>query len=138
MAYGITGRWFVSASSIKPRRHDRHRSYIKGISANPTTVYRYGEQTASYLKNLEAFGARPVDPTALERDGFAHLHMSDLIDHQEAVAICESISRSLMSETDYLDLKGFSYLPRSFRRPSVPSSVQAAVGVDASMYSLAP
>lgn len=117
---------------------DRHRPYIKGISANPTTVYRYGEQTASYLKNLEAFGARPVDPAALERDGFAHLHMSDALDHQEAVATCESISRSVMSETDYLDLKGFSYLPRSFRRPAVLSSVQAAVIVNAAMCSLTP
>jgi len=101
---------------------DKHRSYIKGISANPTTVYRYGEQTVSYVNDLAKFGAHPVDPMGLERDGFVHLHLSDQIEHREALAICESTARRVMRESDYLDLKAFSYLPRSFQYASQPSS----------------
>lgn len=100
---------------------DEHRAYIKGISANPTIVYRYGEQTAAYVNELAGFGAHPVDPMGLERDGFVHLHLSDQIEHREAMAICESTSRRVMRESDYLDLKAFSYLPRSFQRASLPS-----------------
>jgi hypothetical protein len=90
----------------------RHRSAIKGVSVGPTIVFRYGRQTRAYLASLATMGAHAVDPNALERDGFAHLHLSDELPHEAAVEASLALSRELMTARDYFDLKSFSYLAR--------------------------
>lgn len=90
----------------------RHRSAIKGVSVGPTIVFRYGQHSHAYLESLAAVGARAVDPDALERDGFAHLHLSDELSYEAAAEAGLALSRELMTAQDYFDLKSFSYLAR--------------------------
>jgi hypothetical protein len=90
---------------------DRHAALIKGVSAGPLIVYRYGNESASFLQGLEQYGTRPVSPTALDDDGFADLHLSDEVPHLKAMELARGISRTMMTGRDYFDLKGFSYFP---------------------------
>ena len=92
---------------------EMQRSNIKGVSVGPTIVFRYGTSSATYLKSLAPLGALPVCQDALDRDGYAHLHMSESMTHMRAIELGQIISKSFMSERDYFDLKSFSYLPRS-------------------------
>jgi hypothetical protein len=92
---------------------DAHRPYIKGVSVGPTIVFRYGTASADLLREFEQLGAGAVDPMALDRDGFAHLHLSSRMSHEQAISESARISREFMSMRDYYDLKSFSYLPRT-------------------------
>ncbi|MET0622783.1 MAG: B12-binding domain-containing radical SAM protein [Pyrinomonadaceae bacterium] len=93
---------------------DEHTDYIKGVSVNPLFVYRFGPESAMYVEGLRADGARPVDPAALERDGFASMHLSDAICFERSLEIASQVRRRFMSARDYYDLKSFSYFPRGF------------------------
>ena len=91
---------------------ERHRSAIKGVSVGPTIVFRYGARTHAYLASLAELGACAVDPAALDRDGYAHLHLSPELPHEAAVEESLALSRAFMSARDYFDLKSFSYMAR--------------------------
>jgi hypothetical protein len=93
---------------------ERHRSLIKGVSASPTIVYRYGPETSTYVERLALLGACPVDANSLDAKGYSDLHMSDEIDNASAVVICRAVSRNFMTARDYFELKAFSYFPRGF------------------------
>jgi radical SAM superfamily enzyme YgiQ (UPF0313 family) len=92
----------------------QHRSLVKGVSVGPTIVYRYGSASAEYLASLKRLGAWAVDDHALDQQGYALLHLSNELSHEESVAISMDVSRQFMSSQDYYDLKSFSYFPRTF------------------------
>lgn len=95
---------------------EKHRASIKGVSVGPVIVYRFGSSTVGYLNSLERFGAYPVEASALEAQGYVHLHLSPEIDHGAAQEHCRILSRRFMSSEDYFALKSFSYFPRQFDR----------------------
>jgi radical SAM superfamily enzyme YgiQ (UPF0313 family) len=87
---------------------------IKGVSAGPLIAYRTMRKTHHrFLAHITALGARPVDDRALDSEGMAELHLSPEIDRDAAQAYARDISRALMTERDYFDLKSFGYFPRS-------------------------
>ncbi|MCC9597766.1 MULTISPECIES: radical SAM protein [unclassified Rubrivivax] len=88
---------------------DEHARYIKGVSAGPMILYRYGDTTADSLREMKSHGATAVDEAALDRTGFTDLHLSKAMNHARSEQIARDISRSLMSARDYFDLKSFSY-----------------------------
>lgn len=91
-----------------------HQACVKGVSVGPLVVYRFGAESKYYLNSLAALGALAVDPGSLEREGVAKLHLSREIDYEASEGIAIGIGQQFMSERDYFDLKGFSYLPRTF------------------------
>jgi hypothetical protein len=93
---------------------EEHRNAIKGVSVGSTILFRYGQASVALLREFEALGARVVDSGALDRDGFANLHLSRTLPYERAAEESTRISRSFMSKRDYFDLKSFSYLPRGF------------------------
>jgi hypothetical protein len=92
---------------------ERHRAWIKGLSVGPTIVFRYGESSAAYLRELSQKGARPVSDADLDFSGYTHLHLSDDFSNEVAMAESRKLSQSFMTARDYFDLKSFGYLPRS-------------------------
>jgi hypothetical protein len=91
-----------------------HENYIKGVSVNPLFVYRFGPESVRYVEGLREYGASPVDDAAVERDGFARMHLSRSISFESSLEIASQIRRQFMSARDYFDLKSFSYFPRGF------------------------
>ena len=92
----------------------RHSDSIKGVSCGLLTAYGPTSETRQFVNSLRPLGARPTDEDALTRDGYVELHPSETIDADEARALCIELSRTLMDDRDYFDLKAFSYFPRSF------------------------
>jgi hypothetical protein len=93
---------------------DRHRKCIKGVSVGAVTVYGHGLEAHGYMTELSTFGASPVDGSSIDRDGYAHLHLSREIDHARVQVVANEIARNHMNDRDYYDLKSFSYLPRGY------------------------
>lgn len=91
---------------------DEHKDCIKGISAGPLILYRYGQATHDFLDEIQVLGARPVAPDGLDSQGFTDLHLSASMSHEQAVAAGSAISRAMMSDRDYYDLKAFNYFAR--------------------------
>lgn len=94
---------------------DLHRNYIKGVSVNPLIVYGHDNSTAQYLRELETFGAFPVENTILDK-GYTRLHLSRAISYERAEEVRLKISQDFMDSNAYFDLKSFSYFPSSFTR----------------------
>lgn len=90
----------------------KHKEYIKGVSAGPTILFRYGRHTRKSLLQFKELGASEVNEGDLDKVGYSNLHMSAEVSHDRALAFCKNISQNLMTRTDYIDLKTFSYLPR--------------------------
>lgn len=114
---------------------ERHRSCVKGVSVGPTILFRYGSASRALLTDFERQGASVVDPGALDRDGYAHLHLSPGLSHERAQAEAKRISRSFMSARDYFDLKSFSYFPRSLMWPEFCDLVRNSPGAGYSFRS---
>lgn len=55
-----------------------------------------------------------MDSGSIESDGYAHLHLSKVVDHDRATAISLRLAQEFMSDRDYYDLKSLSYLPRGY------------------------
>jgi hypothetical protein len=104
---------------------DAHRGYIKGVSVGPTILFRYGASSQALLHEFEKHGAHAVDSAALDRDGFAHLHLSATMSHERALEESMRISRSFMSARAYFDLKAFSYFPRGLSWPDFEAMIAA-------------
>ena len=92
----------------------KNADYIKGVSVNPLFVYRFGPESVRYVSGLRSIGASPVEADALERDGFARMHLSRSIYFERSLQMASEIRRQFMSARDYFDLKSFSYFPRGF------------------------
>ncbi|MBS2013532.1 MAG: radical SAM protein [Deltaproteobacteria bacterium] len=105
---------------------EAHRDCIKGLSVGPTILFRYGRGSLSQLAEFEAHGARVVDAGALDRDGYAHMHLGPSMPHELAETESSRIARSFMTARDYFDLKSFSYFPRSLTWAKFEALVLAA------------
>lgn len=92
---------------------EQHRQYIKGVSAGPMIMYRYGHASLDFLHQIEHLGARAVSDRNLDTKGFADIHLSDEFSNQDATFAANKLARNFMSAQDYYDLKSFSYFPRS-------------------------
>jgi hypothetical protein len=93
---------------------EEHRTYIKGVSSGPLILYRYGDSTTEYLREIEQHGASVVDPNSLSEAGYSELHLSRTMPHEEAVVTARAIAQEMMSARDYFDLKAFSYFSPDF------------------------
>jgi hypothetical protein len=93
---------------------DKNARLVKGVSAGPLILYRYGDATDEYLTEIRAHGAAPTNADDLELKGFADLHLSPTMSHADSAEAARRVSRSMMTARDYFDLKAFSYF-----RPSL-------------------
>lgn len=91
---------------------EQHREYIKGVSAGPMIMFRYGNASLEFLRHIENHGARVVSDSDLDTHGFADIHLSDEFSHQDSLSAANNIARNHMSTKDYFDLKSFSYFSR--------------------------
>jgi radical SAM superfamily enzyme YgiQ (UPF0313 family) len=92
----------------------KHKSKITGVSVGAVMVYGHGSGARDYLTELQTLGAKCVDPDSVDRDGYAHLHLSKEIDYDRAKALSIQIAQEYMTDRNYYDLKAFSYLPRDY------------------------
>lgn len=90
-----------------------HASCIKGVSAGPMILYRYGSRTRDSIAHCERHGGRLVSSDQLDKEGFADLHLSEEIQHDKSIEAARDISQLMMLDRDYYDLKAFSYFPPS-------------------------
>lgn len=91
---------------------EQHREFIKGVSAGPLIMYRYGDASLDFLRQIERYGAKVVSDTDLDAQGFADIHLSKEFSHQDAISAANEIARNFMSAKDYFDLKSFNYFSR--------------------------
>ncbi|MDP1974447.1 MAG: radical SAM protein, partial [Alphaproteobacteria bacterium] len=91
---------------------NQHRQYIKGVSAGPMIMYRYGHASLDFLRQIELHGARVVSESDLDTKGFADIHLSEELSNQDATIAANELARSFMSAKDYFDLKSFNYFTR--------------------------
>lgn len=111
---------------------NQHRQYIKGVSAGPMIVYRYGHASLDFLRQIEAQGASAVSDSDLDTKGFADIHLSDEFSNEDATFAANELSRAFMSAKDYFDLKSFNYFPRSL---TFEKFIEMAAGVPDEMLS---
>lgn len=105
---------------------DDHSDAIKGVSVGPVVVFGPPVQADVFLEDLEARGARRVDPASAARSGLTSLHLSAEIDADAAEAASLELTRRYMDEDDYFDLKAFSYFPRDYLRSDFDADVAAS------------
>lgn len=91
------------------------RSAIKGVSVNTLVLYSGVGNVDTYMNQLRHLGASPVDESCLEYDGYCHIHPSPQMSYDQAIVAAASVSRSLMSDKSYFDLKSYSYFAPSLR-----------------------
>jgi hypothetical protein len=106
----------------------KHKPFFRGVSISPTVLYRYGRDTLHLAAEYAACGASLCRLEALEEDGFAELHLSPEISHEDAIDISAAMSRRFMTASDFFLLKAFTYFPRSY--------TEAAFRADITMSSL--
>lgn len=90
-----------------------HKKYIKGISVNPLTIYRYSG-AREFIRSLDKFGASQICENSLDELGYAHLNLSSTIDFNEANNMSIEIRKKIVTDKDYFDLKSFSYFDRFY------------------------
>jgi len=108
----------------------RNRKYFKGISANPFYVYGHGNKGQLFLKEVLKLGATPVDIDSLENRGYTFLNLSNDIDYNTAIEICNDIQREFMNANDYFELKAFTYFPRGYSYQDFIDDVENDTGQD--------
>lgn len=86
-----------------------HKKYIKGIAANPFTIYLKGDMN-EYLSLIEKQEQIKINHDKLFNDGYTEIDLSSEIDEQEAKRICEKFTKEYMTFDDYLDLKKICYI----------------------------
>ncbi len=97
--YNETKNWLL--------KNDR---YIKGISANPLTIYLNGiPETLEYCDEIESITGCSIDRDALLEHGFTYVDLSEEINISKAFSLCRELSDLIMTEDDYNDLKSITY-----------------------------
>lgn len=91
----------------------RNKHYIKGISANPLTIYLNGKNTSAYCDEIERLTGSKIDRAALYSTGLIDVDLSPEIGSEYAKKLCNELCGAVMSEEDYLDLKRICYMPRT-------------------------
>lgn len=82
-----------------------HKKYIKGISANPMTLY--GENATD--EAFKSFGASLVDYTEANRLGYSRMNLSSEISYDDSIRESNIMCRLIMTKEDYFDLKKMCY-----------------------------
>lgn len=128
-----------SAATLDETRRwlDAHARYLKGVSVGPVVVYGPDNHSADFVKELARLGARPVDPTSAERCGVTTMHLSQTLSAEQAEQESLALSRRYMTQSDYFDLKRFSYYPRDYTEAQWRADV-AACDVARLPFRLAP
>ncbi len=88
----------------------KHRHLIKGVAASSLVYYK----GSGLLEDLLEQGARVPDGYVVNDHGFVDLDLSDEIDSKAAKKICRAISRLMMTQKDYYDVKSVSYFERGY------------------------
>lgn len=92
---------------------DKHKKYIKGISAYPMIVYNTDKLAHEFLNEIIKKGGTSLTGR-IEDSGITEINFSKNLTNQEAKVEALKISRQYMSQKDYYDLKSFSYFPRGY------------------------
>lgn len=90
---------------------EKNKALIKGISANSQIIYGYDNTIMNILKNN---GSSYTEHFSLEKDGYAYINLSKEIDYEVAKNICLEMSRIVMSDIDYFELKKYGYFARNY------------------------
>ena len=90
---------------------EKNKALIKGISANSQVVYGYDNTIMNVLKYN---GSSFTEHFSLENDGYAYINLSEEIDYEVAKNICLEMSRLVMNDIDYFELKKYGYFPRNY------------------------
>ena len=93
---------------------DAHRDCIAGISAGPVVCYGWPEDSASYVRKLSEFGAKPSRNQKVM--GAIHMDLSPDMDYDRALEVSKNISDHFMTPEMNYYLKSFSYFPRNYTR----------------------
>lgn len=91
----------------------QHAKFIKGVSVGPLILYRYGSSTKEFLEKIKSQGASEAIPGNLDKLGYSDLNISADFSNKKAISTALEISKELMSERDYYDLKSFNYFKRT-------------------------
>ena len=102
-----------------------HASLVKGISVGPVLVFGPPKHAGPLIAEFEDAGAFVVDPRSAEESGVTWIHPSADIDSVDAEQISLSISRMIMDQESYYDLKSFSYYPRNYTYSDYKRDVEA-------------
>lgn len=101
--YGQTKEWLAG-----------HKPYIKGISANPLTIYLNGtESTLAYCDEIEQKTSCRVNREELLVKGYVYTDLSPSISKEHALELCKELGDLMMTEKDYTDLKEVCYKGRN-------------------------
>jgi len=93
---------------------ETRRDWIKGVSVGPVVVYGRDSGTLDFMRELQTFGASPVEASSSLLRGYSELHLSSSLSFEEAQHASLQLSKRFMTDRDYYDLKAFTYLPRSY------------------------
>ena len=63
---------------------------------------------------LKNNGSSYTEHFSLEKDGYAYINLSKEIDYEVAKNICLEMSRIVMSDIDYFELKKYGYFARNY------------------------
>ena len=94
---------------------ERNKNYIKGISANPLSIYRNGDETQPFITHVEDTSGIKLSPSKyeeLEKDGITYPDLSNDISYETAIKLSQKLARKYMSRKDEEDLKSICYRPR--------------------------
>jgi len=104
---------------------DKHKKYIKGISAYPMVIYGTDYHAHYFLMQIKKLGASSIDnDNKINNIGITELNLSKEITNQKAKDIAIQISKRYMSSRDYYDLKSFNYFPRDYTYSDFNSSIR--------------
>ncbi len=93
----------------------KHQQYIKGISANPLTIYLNGiESTNEYIKEIEKISECTIENKKLYDKGYTYINLSSSVSKERAFEMCRELETEFMSEKDYIDLKNICYINKFF------------------------
>ncbi|WP_292091945.1 radical SAM protein [Brevundimonas sp.] len=102
---------------------DDHADAIKGVSVGPVVAFGPPSTTGTFVADLEALGARVVDPDSAGRTGITRIHPSATIGAEAAEDISLGLSRRYMDADAYFELKAFSYYPRGYDRQAYDADI---------------
>ena len=87
-----------------------HKSLIKGVAVSSLVHYKGAGELSALLDD----GASLPNGCDINNQGYVNLNLSDEIDSADAQNIALNISRLIMTQKDYYDIKSVSYFERGY------------------------
>lgn len=94
---------------------DDHKDLIKGVSVGPVVVFGPPKSSVEFLKKVNCDGGSLVCESSIDETGIGHIHPSSSISASDAEEMSLETSKRYMNQTDYFELKSFSYYPRDYK-----------------------